>query len=315
LIDRNRLDEADTWLAELKKAEPQSLLALQLEVRLLDIRKRKPELLALLSARGRESPEEIGEVARLLSRYGFTREAEEAYKVFAARDPKQPERVLPLGVFLVGQDRISEALELFKKAWLTCRPEQVAAAALVLYESKSADEALRRQVADWVSEAVKNRPDELALAARLGVIRVREGKFDEAESIFRRLLTRDSTNVEALNDLAWLLAMRDPSKASEAIALVDRAVAIKGELPYLADTRAMVRIRMGEIDRAVTELVTLRKRLPENPSFALHLAFAYHVKGQIDRARMELQDAEKLGLQSGTLDPLERDLLNRLRKM
>ncbi len=105
-IGRNQLDQAERWLAELKKAEPQGLPALELEARLLDLRKRKPELLALLEARGREVPDQIGPVADLLNRYGFAKEAEAAYKAFIARDPKQPERALALAQFLARQDRV-----------------------------------------------------------------------------------------------------------------------------------------------------------------------------------------------------------------
>src|SRR5271165_2508952 len=75
-IGRDQLDQADRWLAELKKAELQGVAALELEARLLDLRKRKPQLLALLEARGREVPDQVGPVADLLNRYGFAREAE-----------------------------------------------------------------------------------------------------------------------------------------------------------------------------------------------------------------------------------------------
>ena len=84
-----------------------------------------------MEARGRDVPDQIGSVADLLNRYGFAKEAEEAYKAFIARDPSQPERVLALAQFLARQDRVAEAMEILKKAWTTCRPEQVAAAALV----------------------------------------------------------------------------------------------------------------------------------------------------------------------------------------
>ena len=121
-IGRDQLDQADRWLAELKKADPQGVAALELEARLLDMRKRKPQLLALLEARGRDVPDEIGAVADLLNRYGFANEAELAYKAFAARNPSQPERSLALAQFLARQDRPAEAIGILKKAWSTCRP-------------------------------------------------------------------------------------------------------------------------------------------------------------------------------------------------
>ena len=50
-------------------------------------------------------------------------------------------------------------MEILKKAWTTCRPEAVAAAALALFDAPSADEAQRRQVEAWVAEAVRRRPE------------------------------------------------------------------------------------------------------------------------------------------------------------
>src|SRR5262249_55303551 len=96
-IGRNQLDQADRWLAELKQAEPRALPALELSARLFDLQNRKPELLALLEARGREVTDQIGAVADLLNHFGFAKEAEAAYKAFVARDLRQPERVLALG--------------------------------------------------------------------------------------------------------------------------------------------------------------------------------------------------------------------------
>ena len=71
---------------------------------------------------------------------------------------------------------------------------------------------------------------------------------------------------------------------------------VQGENPSLLETRAVARIKSGQVDRAVEELLAIRKQAPQNPSFALHLAWAYQAKGQNDQARAELQNAEKLGL-------------------
>ena len=76
LIDRGDLDEADKRLSELKDVEPQGLRALDLEARLLKARNHESELRALLEARGRDVPDQIGNVAVLLDRYGFNKQAE-----------------------------------------------------------------------------------------------------------------------------------------------------------------------------------------------------------------------------------------------
>ena len=136
-IGRDQLDQADRWHSELKKADPQGCAALELEARLLDLRKRKPELLALWRRAAAQVPDQIGLVADLLNRYGFAKEAETAYKAFIARDPKQPEPVLALAQFLARQDRVAEAIEILKKAWTICMPEKVAAASVVLFDVPS----------------------------------------------------------------------------------------------------------------------------------------------------------------------------------
>jgi tetratricopeptide (TPR) repeat protein len=313
-IDRNRLDQAGRWLAELKQADPRSRSALELEARLLDASKRRPEVLALLEARGREVPDEIGAVADLLNRYGFPKEAEAAYRAFIARDPKQPERVLALALFLGRQDRPAEAIDVLKRAWTTCPPEQVAVAALEVFNAPSADEVQKRQVDTWVTEAVSKRPDAALLASKLGVIRILQGRYDEAESILRRLLAAHPDLPDALNSLAWLIALRDPGKAEEAVRLTDRAIALRGDAVSLADTRAVARIRLGQIDQALDDLVAIRKRAPENPTYAFHLAWAYLAKGQRERARAQLQEAEKFGLRARRLDPLELAVFQRLQK-
>src|SRR5262249_13265144 len=152
------------------------------------LRKRKPELLALLESRVREFPDQIGPVADLLHRYGFAKEAEAAYKAFIARAPGQPEPPLALAVFLARENRASEAIPILKKAWATCPPERVAAAALSLLDAPSAGEAEKRQVEAWVAAAVKQKPDAAVLASRLGVLYLREGRIDEAEGTLRRTL-------------------------------------------------------------------------------------------------------------------------------
>ena len=127
LIDRQELDQADHWLAELKKVAPRSLgLARAGGPPAQGLRNRDAELLGLLQARGRQVPDEIGVVAGLLDRFGFAGEAEAAYKAFIARKPGEPERVLALASFLARQDRTKEAVAILDQAWKTCRPEAVA---------------------------------------------------------------------------------------------------------------------------------------------------------------------------------------------
>ena len=313
-LSRGQLDEAERRLAELKTAEPKGLAVLELEARLLDLRQRKPELLALLEARGREVPDQIGPVADLLNRYGFAKQAEAAYKAFIARDPRQPERTLALAQFLARQDRPAEAMAILKQAWSTCRQEQVAAAALPLFDAPSAGEAARRQVEAWVADAVRQRPDAVGLKVKLATIWLWQGRGDEAEGLYRRVLADAPDHADALNSLAWLLALRGEDKAQEALGLINRAIDVTGAVPSLVDTRAVILIRAGQLDRALGDLDLARTGDPRNPSFALHRAWAYQIEGKTDEARKAFQQAQDLGWKLAKSDPLERSFLEKLQQ-
>ena len=76
----------------------------------------------------------------------------------------------------------------------------------------------------------------------------------------------------------------------------------------------MARIQLGQADQAIEDLLAIRMQSPQNPSFALHLSWAYHALGQTAEARTKLHEAEQLGLIPKTLDPLELAVFQRLRK-
>ena len=315
LLDHRELDEAESWLLELRRLSPSSLSLVALEARLLDLRNRRPELLALLLERQRQNPDETASVAALLERYGYAGEAEAACKDFIARNPKEPERVLVLASFLARQDRTKEAVAVLEEAWKTCHPEAVAATALALYVAPSADLNLKHRVEMWVAEAIRKSPSATgALSPKLAAVYCRQGRYDEAEALFREILASDPENVETLNNLAWALALREPGEPREALQLIDRAIEKRGRNSTFVDTRAVALIRLGEPGRAVQELCAARSADPRNVSLALHLAWAYHAAGNAEEAGKAFRVAEELGLRPEARHPLERGLIDLLQR-
>jgi tetratricopeptide (TPR) repeat protein len=314
LLDRRELGEAEHWVAELRRLLPRSLSLLEMEARLFDLRKRRPDLLALLLEGERQFPDELASLAGLFERFGFAREAEAACRAFIARNPNEPERVLALASFLARQDRTKEAIALLDLAWKTCRPEAVALSAMVLYVAPSADDNLKHRVEVWVAEALRKSPSAAGLLGpRLAAVYCRQGRFDEAEALLRQSLASDPENVETLNNLAWELALREPGEPREALRLIDRAIEKRGLISTFVDTRAVALIRIGEPDRAVRELSAARAADPRNVSLAFHLAWAYEAAGKAALAMKAFQLALELGLRPEARHPLERGLYDRLR--
>jgi tetratricopeptide (TPR) repeat protein len=316
LIGRNELDEAGRLLAELKRQQPASLATLELEASLLKAGKRDQDLLALLQARARQSPSEIGAVARLLDRFGFTKQAEEEYKADIARAPKDPALALALANFLIRQDRLGEAFDTLKKAWTTCPPEQVALTALGAYDRPKVDEAQKSQIEAWMTEAIQKRPEATGLLSKLAGIRLRQGRYDDAESLFRKALAADPDNPQALNDLAWLLSERDssPTKIQEALDLVNRAIDVGGESPTALDTRAVIFLQKGQPDRALQDLGRALQLRPASRVYHFHLARAHLMARNEAESRKAFQRAAELGLKPESVDPLEREEYQKLRQ-
>jgi predicted Zn-dependent protease len=166
----------------------------------------------------------------------------------------------------------------------------------------------------WLVEALRQQPEAVELTSKLGVIRILQGRYDEAEGLLRGLLARHPECLDALNNLAWLLALRDQQKAHEAGKLIDHAIDLAGASAPFIDTRAIVRIQMGKADQAIGDLQAIRRQSPRNASFAFHLSWAYFALGRTAQARTELHEAEQLGLTPKALDPLELAVFQRLRR-
>ena len=165
----------------------------------------------------------------------------------------------------------------------------------------------------WIAEAIRKSPSAARLLRpKLAAIRCRQGRYDEAETLFRQILDSDPENVETLNNLAWELALREPGEPREALRLIDRAIEKRGRISTFVDTRAVVLIRLGEPGRAVQELSAARTADPRNVSLALHLAWALQEAGQALEAMKVFQLAQELGLKPEARHPLERGLIDRL---
>ena len=154
-------------------------------------------------------------------------------------------------------------------------------------------------------EAARRLPENTVLKNKLSALWVRQGRFDEAEALCRQVLKAHPEDTEALNNLSWLLVMRNQKEAPQALSLIDKAIELKRSDSSLADTRAVVFIRSGQPDRALEQLRSVQQHDPRNVSAAFHMAWAYHASGNVSSARAQLQQARRLGLSPRSLDPLE----------
>lgn len=314
LLRQHRGEEVQLWFDKLEALKPQPLAAADLaliKARLLVERGRKDEAAALLKAQAGTDPNRLLASAAVLDGLGVEAAAEEMYRAYAAR-AKPPEVSLVLAQYLGRHGRTPEALDLCERAWSTCPPEAVGRTSVaVLDADPSADDSQRQHVERRLEAAVREHPDSTSLVVSLAILRNIQERYREAETLYRQVLARDRRDFVALNNLAWLLALKQ-AKGTEALDLIREAIELVGPLPDLRDTRALAYLTLGQGDRAVEDLEEAVAASPA-PRTYFHLARAHQLVGNRVAAAAALQQAQAGGLAADNLHPLERPAYQQLR--
>ncbi len=302
--------EAQPWVAKLEKLEPNAFGTFRLKAFLLKAQGKAAEAVPFLKTLARSKDEYLLPVAGLLEELGQTGPAEEMYRQYVAGS-KKPESVLVLATYLGRQQRSPEALDLCAKAWPTCPAPLVAQTCLLVVSQASNKEVHSARVERWFQDAIVKNPKMPILSSALAALRHMQGRSDDAETLYRQTLAQDERNPVALNNLAWLVAVRK-GKGEEALELIHKAFAIIGPDPSLLDTRAVIYLTLGRHDLAVKDLEEAIIQRP-SPNLYFHLAQAH--KGRNPGAAAQAwRQAKNLGLREESVDPLEREIYRRLRR-
>ena len=311
LLRKDQAGEAQVWLNKLKQAQPEALVTMEIEARMLADRGEGKEAARRLSAYVEGKDNLVLPVANLLEELGQVEAAEALYRKFVEL-PGAPEKALMLAQFLGRQGRLPEALEICEQAWKNCDPQAVSKTCVILlYNNSQPDDAPYSRIVRWLNEAIKSHSDVAQpLRFDLAVIHSCRGDYDRAEAIYRQILAQDPTKAGPLNNLAWLLAASG-GDARQALNYSNRAIELAGTLPDLRDTRAVVYMALGRHDEAVSELKEAIAIRPTAESY-LHLAEAYLKQGNRDEAAEALESAKAQELQVDTLHPLERKAYDEL---
>ena len=108
-------------------------------------------------------------------------------------------------------------------------------------------------------------------------------KIDVVEQRLSRLIELKPTNAHALNALGYTLVDRT-TRTAEGLALVERALVLSPDDPFILDSVGWANFRMGKLDDAEKHLRRAMEQRPD-PEIAAHLGEVLWAKG--DRARAQ----------------------------
>jgi tetratricopeptide (TPR) repeat protein len=228
----------------------------------------------------------------------------------ASRKGARPEEVLTAAALLGRHKRGPEALEICSQAWKTCPPETVGATCLAVLGAGLVNPGHAAQVERQLRAALERKPESTILLIQLANLKQIQEQYAEAEHLYRQVLEKDSNNLVALNNLAWLLG-RSPSRAAEALALVNRALDRYGPRADLLDTRGVIYLSLGEVGPAQADISAAVADTP-SATRLLQLARAQNAGGNRSEAQKTLASAKAAGLLAGHLNTQDQEDYRRL---
>ena len=139
---------------------------------------------------------------------------------------------------------------------------------------------------------LEKRPEDSTFRFQLAALLERQGRIQDAEEQFRRVIDAIPDHDLALNYLGYMLADQ-AERLEESEGLIQRAL---DEDPYngsYLDSLGWVQFRRGELTRAEPNLLRAQRCMPENSVVLDHLGDLYRAKGKTEEAvrfwRMALQ--------------------------
>jgi tetratricopeptide (TPR) repeat protein len=286
LLNHHDLDDADRFIDQLeqlekaRKVETGAFGSTELRVQLLESRGENRKALALLETQ--------------------------------ARQPSAgPSVIITLISSLARQKRWTDALELADRAWDHCPPEAIGGISVALLRDWSGmtqpKEEFFARIERRLRTAMQANPHSANIPLQLADLLQIRNQLNEAESLYRQIVSQHGRNVMALNNLAWLLALK-PEKAQEALVHINRAIEVGGPLPHLLDTRALVNLTLGQSGPAIADLEQALTESPNSPNGFryFHLARAYRLSGNTEAAGQAFRKAAEYGLELDQLHPIER---------
>lgn len=130
---------------------------------------------------------------------------------------------------------------------------------------------------------VATYPDDDDLEYELAMLADRLGRYDQMERMLRKVIARNPSYHHALNALGYSLADRR-LKLDEAKLLIERALSLAPNDPYITDSLGWVEYRQGNLSQA-RQLLERAYRLRPDVEIAAHLGEVLWVLGEKEAAR------------------------------
>lgn len=325
LLRHNEVGDVPRWLSRLEETSPNAPQTKEIRGRLLAVQGKKKEAADVLNSMvsrpvTADKALELLMLANIFQSLNMATEEEQCYREFYGL---RPDEHLVLAGFLARRGSMAEVMELCQKAKDAGRSTpsvtQVAVGA-IQSQPGAAREQDYQAIENWIQEGLKQESTSLILQMHLADFRYGQGRYDEAEKIYREFLARPdavgAARAGALNNLSFVISLRDrgnPEKLAEALRMIDEAINLVGPISELLDTRGMVLLAQGNKADALKDLTEASTDKPTGIKL-FHLALAQQAMGDLKGAEFSFRRARELGFAKEQVTSLELPAYNALEK-
>ena len=191
----------------------------------------------------------------------------------------------------------------------TLKPEDKAVQAqVVLAEAQILRDAGQpKEAFKLMQGAVKRFQDNTDFLYDYALMAEKLGRTDVMEKTLRQVIAKQPDNQQAYNALGYSLADRKV-RLKEAYKLIDKALKMAPQDPFIMDSMGWVQYRLGHLDAAEKHLRNAYS-LRNDPEIGVHLGEVLWKKGKQDEARKLWRDAQSKDPKNDAL----KSTLSRLR--
>ena len=323
LLREGETATAAVWTDRLEKlpGQEQSVTTLDLRARVLHAQGENDKAATVLKEYANaqydqsKNPEYYRWAGVLLAELGQSKEAEAFLRRYTdLTKEKQPLAIADLVLLLARQNRVSDALELCEEAYRhNADPATVIRLAVAVVRIGQANKKELDRLESFLQMAMKEHPMILDLRISWADLLDAEDRYEEAIREYRQLLNQVPSNALILNNLAWLLTFRT-NNHSEALTLIDRAIAFQGPTANLLDTRGVILTRMDRHAEAISDLTAATNQENVAPTY-FHLAQAFAQSRNNQEAERFFRRAMEMKLDpKSDLHPLEQPAYEQLQR-
>lgn len=323
-LKSKRFDAAKSTLDRIQAMLPGSWEAVAEQARYLAARGEQARAIEVIRAfpNANNADRLLLAVGPLLAELGCLPEAEAAYRT-AAKQSKLPQRHTSLVLFQIMHggplDAIRTALALqdadcpppMTKPTLIQNAIATRPRASIPPADRPEWDRLTREALNDLDTRAKSRPNDLQLQTARAAILDAQGDYDGAIAAYERILKQDGQQMIVLNNLAALLCLHAGDRSERPLQLIERAIAEAGPRGQLLDTRAMIRIELGQYAKALADLAAARIQ-EQRPVYDFHAALAADADKDTTRRNAFLESARSRGLKKSQLHPKEWPAYERL---